>query len=200
MRSRQIRLFSSHSPQTVKHSLEGKKGLQLCFEEQANQAIFFPFTLDTVQSVRKACRSVLRRKQIRLFACCPLNSIFLQTWCLHTQTRFSPRLNLVCFTAHFIHFGHKFEQKCLFTDSSHRPGSRFARTSSVSLEKILHLFQQYELQYRAPKNLHFLQRLASASLILCYYVFSLQQFLTMTVKDYECQTLMKNMVKFDVRL
>ena len=27
--------------------------------------------------------------------------------------------------------------KCLFTDSLHRLGSRFARTSSVSLEKIL---------------------------------------------------------------
>ena len=34
-----------------------------------------------------------------------------------------------------IQFRHKFDQKCPFTDSLHRLGSRFARTSSVPLEE-----------------------------------------------------------------
>ena len=33
-----------------------------------------------------------------------------------------------------VQFLANFDQKCLFTDSLHRLGSRFARTSSVSLE------------------------------------------------------------------
>ena len=33
-----------------------------------------------------------------------------------------------------IQFRHRFDQKCPFTDSLHRLGSRFARTSSVPLE------------------------------------------------------------------
>ena len=34
-----------------------------------------------------------------------------------------------------IQFRHRFDQKCPFTDSLHRLGSCFARTSSVPLEK-----------------------------------------------------------------
>ena len=33
-----------------------------------------------------------------------------------------------------IHFRHRFDQKCPFTDSLHKLNSRFARTSSVPLE------------------------------------------------------------------
>mgnify|MGYP001191379606 CR=1 FL=1 len=40
-----------------------------------------------------------------------------------------------------IQFRLRFDQKCPFTDSLHRLGSRFARTSSVSLDmKVLDLF------------------------------------------------------------
>jgi len=35
-----------------------------------------------------------------------------------------------------IQFRHRFDQKCPFTDSLHRLGSRFAQTSSVPLEKV----------------------------------------------------------------
>ena len=37
-----------------------------------------------------------------------------------------------------IQFRHRFDQKCPFTDSLHRLGSRFARTSSVPLEMMKH--------------------------------------------------------------
>ena len=39
-----------------------------------------------------------------------------------------------------IQFRHRFDQKCLFSDSIHRLGSRFAQTSSVPLEKMFEKF------------------------------------------------------------
>ena len=93
----------------------------------------------------------------------------LFTW-VDRQTRFSLRSNLVCFTAHFIHFGHKFDQKCLFTDSLHRLGSRFARTSSVPFEKIYifwpnfifrHVFEFFHQNW---KKFHFIPKKVSNTL------------------------------------
>ena len=58
-----------------------------------------------------------------------------------------------------IQFRHRFDQKCPFTDSLHRLGSRFARTSSVQLEII-------RFQYRkksSAKNVVFDNRLIAGS-------------------------------------
>ena len=87
MRSWQIRLFSSHihlrhnlegkkglqqcyeelsSHIHLRHNLEGKNGLQQCYEELANQAILFPFTLDPVQRARKACASFYSIQAVKI--------------------------------------------------------------------------------------------------------------------------------------
>ena len=64
-----------------------------------------------------------------------------QTWCYRPHSvlaALEPRL--VSLREHQFRFAPnrqfciKFNQKCLFTDSLHRLGSRFARTSSVPLE------------------------------------------------------------------
>ena len=43
-----------------------------------------------------------------------------------------------------VQFRHRFDQKCPFTDSLHRLNSRFARTSSVPLEKNISFVHQNE--------------------------------------------------------
>ena len=51
-----------------------------------------------------------------------------------------------------IQFRHRFHQKCPFTDSLHRLGSRFARTSSVPLEKNLFKITKQPIGGWPPKH------------------------------------------------